>query len=119
MKANCIGSAAGLVAPALAHQRMAHYSDVMKGTRSRWRESWRDGASFDVVEQMMRLTLGIVCRTLFDVEVPGRAEGAIGHDILTAQTYKMRQIRVPFPLPQGKARATLARLDDMDLRDHP
>jgi cytochrome P450 len=74
-------------------------------------ESWREGASFDVVEQMMRLTLGIVCRTLFDVEVPGEA-AAIGHDILTAQSYAMRQIRVPFRLPQGKALAALARLDE-------
>jgi cytochrome P450 len=105
-----------LVAPALAHQRMAHYSDVMKNHTLALAESWsdqsaRDGATLNVVEEMMRLTLGIVCRTLFDVEVPGQAE-AIGHDILTAQTYAMRQIRVPFPLPQGKARAALARLDD-------
>ena len=100
-----------LVAPALAHQRMAHYADVMKEHTLALGETWRDGQTFDVVEEMMRLTLGIVCRTLFDVEVPGQAE-AIGHDILTAQTYAMRQIRVPFPLPQGKARAALARLDD-------
>ncbi len=100
-----------LVAPALAHQRMAHYSDVIKDHTVALGDSWRDGQTFDVVEQMMRLTLGIVCRTLFDVEVPGQAE-AIGHDILTAQTYAMRQIRVPFPLPKGKALAALARLDE-------
>lgn len=100
-----------LVAPALAHQRMAHYADVMKSHTLALGETWRDGQTVDVVEEMMRLTLGIVCRTLFDVEVPGQAE-AIGHDILTAQTYAMRQIRVPFPLPQGKARAALARLDE-------
>ena len=100
-----------LVAPALAHQRMAHYADVMREHTVALGETWRDGASFNVVEQMMRLTLGIVCRALFDVEVPGQAE-AIGHDILTAQTYAMRQIRVPFPLPKGKALAALARLDE-------
>jgi len=73
--------------------------------------TWRDGETTDVVEAMMRLTLGIVCRTLFNVDLPGEAE-AIGRDILTAQSYAMRQIRVPFPLPQGKARAALARLDE-------
>ncbi len=100
-----------MVAPALAHQRMAHYSDVMVQHSTALAESWHDGETLDVVEAMMRLTLGIVCRTLFDVEVPGQAE-AIGHDILTAQSYAMRQIRVPFPLPQGKARAALARLNE-------
>jgi cytochrome P450 len=100
-----------LVAPALAHQRMAHYADVMTEHSAALADSWRDGETFDVVEAMMRLTLGIVCRTLFDVDVPGQAE-AIGRDILTAQSYAMRQIRVPFPLPQGKARAALARLNE-------
>src|SRR6185312_5186099 len=80
-----------LVAPALAHQRMTHYSDVMREHTLQLGERWRDGATFDVVEEMMRLTLGIVCRTLFDVDVPGEA-AAIGRDILTAQTYAMRQI---------------------------
>jgi cytochrome P450 len=100
-----------MVAPALAHQRMAHYADVMAEHTVALANSWRDGETFDVVEAMMRLTLGIVCRTLFDVDVPGQAE-AIGHDIFTAQSYAMRQIRVPFPLPQGKARAALARLNE-------
>lgn len=100
-----------LVAPALAHQRMAHYADVMKEHSLALGESWCEGDTIDIVEAMMGLTLKIVCRTLFDVDVPGQAE-AIGRDILTAQTYAMRQIRVPFPLPQGKARAALGRLDE-------
>ena len=99
-----------LVAPALAHQRMARYSEVMQEHTSALVDSWRDGDSFDIVESMMRLTLGIVCRTLFNVDMPAEAE-AIGHDITTAQTYAMRQLRVPFRLPQGKAQAALARLN--------
>jgi cytochrome P450 len=100
-----------LVAPALAHQRMGRYAEVMEEHTSALADQWRDGEQTDVVGAMMRLTLGIVCRTLFDVDVPGQAE-AIGRDILTAQSYAMRQIRVPFRLPQGKARAALARLDE-------
>lgn len=100
-----------LVAPALAHQRMARYAEVMEQHASALAGSWRNGETTDVVEEMMRLTLGIVCRTLFDVEIPKQAE-AIGRDVLTAQSYAMRQIRVPFRLPQGKARAALARLDE-------
>ena len=100
-----------LVAPALAHQRMPRYAEVMQAHSSALADSWRDGQTLDVVEAMMKLTLGIVCRTLFDVDVPGQAE-AIGRDITTAQTYAMRQLRVPFPLPKGKAFAALARLNE-------
>jgi len=100
-----------LVAPALAHQRMARYAEVMQSHASALADSWRDGEVLDVVDAMMGLTLGIVCRTLFDVELPGQAE-AIGRDITTAQTYAMRQLRVPFPLPKGKAHAALARLNE-------
>ncbi len=100
-----------LVAPALAHQRMAHYADVMQEYSDALVGSWRDGETLDVVEAMMGLTLRIVCRTLFDVDVPGEAD-AIGRDITIAQKYAMRQIRVPFPLPQGKALAALARLNE-------
>jgi len=73
--------------------------------------TWRDGQKLDIVEAMMHLTLGIVCRALFDVDVPGEAD-AIGRDITAAQTYAMRRLRYPFPLPQGKALAALARLDE-------
>ena len=100
-----------LLAPALAHQRMAHYADVMQGYSDALVTSWRDGETLDVVEAMMGLTLQIVCRTLFDVDVPGEAD-AIGRDITIAQKYVIRQLRVPFPLPQGKALAAVARLNE-------
>jgi cytochrome P450 len=100
-----------LVAPALAHQRMGHYADVMREHTERMASTWRDGQKLDIVEAMMHLTLGIVCRALFDVDVPGEAD-AIGRDITAAQTYAMRKLRYPFPLPQRKALAALARLDE-------
>ncbi len=100
-----------LVAPALAHQRMTRYAEVMQQYTSALVDSWRDGQSLDIVESMMGLTLRIVCRTLFDVDVPREAD-AIGRDITVAQTYAMRQVRVPFRLPRGKAQAALSRLDD-------
>jgi cytochrome P450 len=100
-----------LVAPAMAHQRMSRYAQVMQEHTTALTTSLADGQITDVVACMTRLTLGIVCRTLFDVDVPGEAE-TIGRDILAAQSYAIRQIRVPFPLPQGKARAALARLDE-------
>src|SRR5580692_5548258 len=43
-----------MVAPALAHQRMTHYSDVMTEHSAALADSWRDGETLDVVEAMMR-----------------------------------------------------------------
>jgi cytochrome P450 len=100
-----------LVAPAFAHQRVARYAEVMQEHSLALANSWRNGETVDVVEAMMRLTLGIVGRTLFDVDLLGHA-AAVGRDIMIAQTHAMRQIRVPFPLPAGKARAALARLNE-------
>lgn len=100
-----------LVAPAFAHQRMAHYAEIMQEHSTALADTFRDGQTLDVVGSMMKLTLGIVCRALFDVDVPGQAE-AIDRDINTAQTYAMRQLRMPFPLPRGKATAALKRLND-------
>ncbi|HVW11251.1 MAG TPA: cytochrome P450 [Bryobacteraceae bacterium] len=100
-----------LVAPALAHQRMGHYADVMREHTERMASTWRDGQKLDIVDAMMHLTLGIVCRTLFDVDVPGEAD-AIGRDITAAQTYATRKMRYPFPLPQRRPLAALARLNE-------
>jgi len=100
-----------LVAPSFAHQRVARYAEVMQQHSETLASSWQDGQTLDIVAAMMRLTLGIVGRTLFDVDLLGQAE-ALGRDITIAQTYAMRQMRVPFPLPQSKARAALARLNE-------
>lgn len=100
-----------LVAPAFAHQRMGRYAEVMQEHTAALAGRWRDGEEVNMVTSMMRLTLGIVCRTLFDVDMPEQA-AAIDRDITTAQAHAMRQMRVPFPLPQAKARAALTRLNE-------
>lgn len=104
-----------LVAPAFAHQRVSKYGDVMKAHASSLADTWRDGQTLDVAAAMMRLTLGIVGRTLFDVDLFDvdllTDADSIGRDVEIAQTHAMRQLRIPFRLPQGRARAALARLD--------
>jgi cytochrome P450 len=101
-----------LVAPAFAHQRVSKYAVVMEQHALTAQAAWQDGARMDIAQAMMRLTLGIVGRTLFDVDLLDRAD-TLGRDITTVQTYAMRQLRVPFKLPmQGKPRAALAHLNE-------
>lgn len=110
-----------LVAPAFAHQRVSRYADVMREHSEAALANWRDGQHIDAAHEMMRLTLGIVGRTLFDVDLLDRAD-TLGQDITTLQKWLIRQMRLPFRLPQiGGAQAALTRLDETIyqlIRDH-
>jgi len=100
-----------LVAPAFAHQRVSKYAAVMAERTSAVLAQWADGQSLDIAQEMMRLTLDIVGRILFDVELLGEAN-AIGRDITLVQRHAILQIRVPFRLPfRWRAEAALARLN--------
>jgi cytochrome P450 len=102
-----------LVAPAFAHQRVSKYAATMEEHALAAQTTWREGQTIDIAREMMRLTLGIVGKTLFDVDLLDRA-ATLGRDIATLQAALMLQIRVPFiRLPmQGKNRAAIDRLNE-------
>jgi len=58
-----------LVQPAFHRQRIAAYGAVMVEKAAAQREQWREGVPYDISEEMMGLTLGIVGKTLFDTDV--------------------------------------------------
>src|SRR5437867_6041984 len=62
-----------LAQPAFHRARIASYAAVMTDYACRTRESWQDGETLDISAEMMRLTLGIVGKTLFDANVEGDA----------------------------------------------
>ena len=62
-----------LAQPAFHRQRIAAYGTVMTNCAARTRERWQDGTIFDISQEMMRLTLAIVGKTLFDAEVESEA----------------------------------------------
>jgi cytochrome P450 len=105
-----------LVAPAFAHQRVSKYAAVMTDRTSAALAEWRDGQHLDgqhidIALEMTRLTLDIVGRILFDVELLGEAN-VLGRDITLVQRHAILQMRVPFRLPfRWKAEAALARLN--------
>ncbi len=100
-----------LVAPAFAHQRVSRYADVMTDLANGVQGAWRDGQQLDIASEMMRLTLDIVGRTLFDVEMLGNAD-TLGRDITLSQQAAIMQTRVPFRLPfRSKVEAAVARMN--------
>jgi cytochrome P450 len=70
-----------LVQPAFHRDRLAGYGAVMAERSAIVRDQWQAGQHFDVLQEMMRLTLAIVAKTLFSTDVDSEAD-----DIGTALT---------------------------------
>jgi cytochrome P450 len=62
-----------LAQPAFHRERIASYAHTMVRFTERLLETWKDGADKDIHIEMMRLTLQVVAKTLFDADVDGDA----------------------------------------------
>ena len=60
-----------LIQPAFGRQRVAAYGEVMSVYAQRAVAGWCNGETRDIHAEMMRLTLAIVAKTLFDADVEG------------------------------------------------
>jgi len=58
-----------LAAPAFHRQRIAAYGDRIVSIAAQASEQWQSGETIDIAAAMMRMSLEIVARTLFDTEV--------------------------------------------------
>ena len=106
-----------LIQPAFHRDRIASYAAVMTGYADHVCTRWADGSDVDVAQEMMRLTLAIVGKTLFDTDVEARAR-----DVGAAMTAVMESFwtfMLPFariierlPVPGlRRSRAARAELD--------
>lgn len=84
-----------LIQPAFHKERIASYAATMTDYADRVQCSWTDGATLDASEEMMRLTLAIVGRTLFDADVEAQARN-VG-EALTAVLNSFWTSMLPFP----------------------
>ena len=66
-----------LVQPAFHRQRVATYATTMTEAAVKTRERWSDGEQLDMAQEMIRVTLAIAGKTLFDADVEGEA-GEVG-----------------------------------------
>ena len=109
-----------LLAPAFAPRRIARYGESMAAYAERAAARWRDGELIDVAEEMMRLTLAIVGRTLFDADIEGDA-AVVGDALTIAMEFMLESLTFPlplgWPLPRNqRMRAAVARLDEVVYR---
>jgi len=106
-----------LIQSAFHQGRSAAYAEVMIAHTQRMLASWSDGQSLDMHEAMMRLTLGIVAKTLFDADVSHEAEDVdaalavlMGKFLRQAGMALLLPVWVPLPTSQLLKRA-VGRLD--------
>jgi cytochrome P450 len=109
-----------LMQPAFHRERIDAYGRVMIDYTERMLQHWRDGQTLDVHHEMMQLTMDIVVRTLFGMEVTGMEASDVAH----AFDIAVKQIAVRFtrpffvpdwvPLPNNiRFRRAIARLDKL------
>jgi cytochrome P450 len=87
-----------LIAPALSHKRIASYADTMAERAWRTVAAWREGEILDASKAMMRLTLEIVGKTLFDAEVSSDA-GAVGDALTEVMENTVANLGSILPMP--------------------
>jgi cytochrome P450 len=89
--------------PAFHRERIASYAGVMTNYTEQMLSRWRDGAVVDIHQEMMALTLRIVVRALFSVEVEETEEISGALNIMMRNSIGARMILPPFfrqlPLP--------------------
>jgi cytochrome P450 len=91
-----------LAQPAFHRDRVDGYGRVMVELTERALRSWADGQARDVQADMMRLTLEIVAKTLFDADVTGASAGVAGamETLMANFTERVsRLVRPPVWLP--------------------
>ena len=106
-----------LLQPAFHRDRIDAYASVMVEHADRMRRRWTAGAEMDVSREMMRLTLSIVGKTLFDSDVESKAD-EIGTAVTRVlETFWLTLLPFPdfiekLPLPMiRRSRAGRAKLD--------
>jgi cytochrome P450 len=100
-----------LAQPAFHRARIATYADTMVRYASRLAAEWSNGDERDIHAEMMRLTLAIVAKTLFDADVDHEAK-RVGHALEAIMHFNSdfrKLILTPTWLPTPrKIRATFA-----------
>jgi cytochrome P450 len=115
-----------LIQPAFHHDRIREYADVMISMAEEVTREWQPGATIDFHEEMLSLTMRIISKTMFNIDLAASAENKeIGRSIsevlrlfnaqITSVTSRLLQL-FPLPVPNFRLRKIQAigrRVDKM------
>lgn len=101
-----------LAHPTFHRARLVGYADVMARYASDTAQQWTDGATIDVHAEMMRLTLAIAARTLFDADIETEVRDVAEVIDLSLRLFRFATLpfgqhleRVPLPVARRMKRA--------------
>jgi cytochrome P450 len=96
-----------MIQPAFHRERIKSYARAMVESAAKMASEWRDGETRDVDQEMMRLTLNIVGKTLFDANVEDESDEIGG--AMTTLIGLFDYLLLPFseileklPIPQAR-----------------
>jgi len=104
--------------PAFHRQRIAAYGEIMTGYGIRTRDRWGEGKPFDVLKEMMGLTMMIAAKTLFDTDAESEAKEigealSVSVEFFNRFTLPFADLMAELPLPSTlKFRKAKRRLDE-------
>ncbi|MFE8601016.1 cytochrome P450 [Archangium violaceum] len=96
-----------LLAPSFQREQLAHFTQTMVRYTLDAIDGWRDGQTFDVHDEMARLTMRIIGKTLFDVDYRHETTeliGAMGQALEHIEYLTSSLVRIPlsWPTPRNK-----------------
>jgi cytochrome P450 len=78
-----------LIQPIFHPKQIITYSNTMTYYATRVRDRWNDGDIMDISEEMMRLTLGIICKSVLNYDIEAEAQ-EVGKALTTVRKYSKR-----------------------------
>jgi cytochrome P450 len=78
-----------LIQPIFHPKLIMIYSNIMTDYTVRMRNRWKGGTTVDISEEMMRLTLGIICKSVLNYDVESEAQ-EVGKALTTVRNYSKR-----------------------------
>ncbi len=107
-----------LVQPAFHSSRTEGYGEVMTAYTEAMMRDWTTGGEYDMRHEMMKLTLGIVAKTLFDADLEDDLSERVGRAVTVAQEHGNEQFRrlltLPRWVPTAGNRRSQAAVEDLD-----
>src|SRR5919199_340143 len=112
-----------LIQPIFHPRQIMAYAKIMTDYAMRFRDRWKDGDTLDISQEMMQLTLGIICKSVLNYDVESEAK-QVGKALTTTRNYSKRLQspighvldKIPIlPAPRG-AREAKKELDSLVYR---
>jgi cytochrome P450 len=105
-----------MIQPAFRKERLDEYAGVILEHAQRWLAGRKDGDALDLSREMMELTLGIVCKTLFDHAVTTESDHVASAMRVFRQAFGGIDAVLPDWLPtpsKRRAHKALTRIDEI------